>query len=101
MPGSLKQLQDGHIYIYIYHNCVEKIKECRGEIVDITSEYNLPIDFNHSFNLAEIMRELTKMSDERVTGLKDFSAFAMKIFPLLSHKLADKICKKIQEMIPQ
>ena len=53
--------------------------------MDITSEYNLPIDFNHSFNLAEVMRELTKMSDERVTELKDFSAFAMKIFPLLSH----------------
>ena len=69
--------------------------------MDVTSEYNLPIDFNHSFNLAEIMRELTKMSDERVTELKDFSAFEMKIFPLLSHKFADKICKKIQEMIPQ
>ena len=33
MPESLKQLQDGHIF---------------GEIVDVTSEYNLPIDLNHA-----------------------------------------------------
>ena len=36
----------------------------------------------HSFNLAEIIRELTKMSDESVTKLKEFSAYVMKIFPL-------------------
>ena len=78
MPESLKQLQDGHIF---------------GEIVDVTSEYNLPIDLNHSFNLAEIMRELTKMSDERVTELKDFSAFAMKIFPLLSYNWQTKFAR--------
>ena len=41
--------------------------------MDITSEYNLPIDFNHSFDLAEIMRELTKMSDE------DFSLIVTQI----------------------
>ena len=36
----------------------------------------------HSFNLAEIIRELTKKSDESVTKLKEFSAYVMKIFPL-------------------
>ena len=35
----------------------------------------------YSFNLAEIIRELTKMPDERVTKLKHFSAYTMKIFP--------------------
>ena len=62
--------------------------------MDVTSEYDLPIDFNHLFNLAEIMRELTKMSDERVTELKDFSAFAMKIFPLIVTQIGRQ---KLQE----
>ena len=81
MPENLKQLHDR------LDNCVEKIKVCRGERADITSQHNFDINFIHSFNLAEIMRELTKMSDERVTELKDFSAFAMKISPSLSHKI--------------
>ena len=72
MPKNLKQLHDR------LDNCVEKIKACRGERVDITSQHNFDINFIHSFNLAEIMRELTKMSDERVK---------MKISPSLSHKI--------------
>lgn len=40
------------------------------------------------------MWELTKMSDERVTELKDFSAFAMKISPLLSHKIGRQDLQK-------
>lgn len=81
MSENLKQLHDRP------DNCVEKIKACRGERVDITSQHDFDINFIHLFNLAEIMWELTKMSDERVTELKDFSAFAMKISPLLSHKI--------------
>ena len=34
------------------------------------------------------------MSDERVTELKDFSAFAMTISPLLSHKIGRQDLQK-------
>ena len=78
MPESLKQLQDR------LENYVEKIKTRRGEIQDVSSQYNFDINRTYSFNLAEIIRELTKMPDERVTKLKHFSAYAMKIFPLLT-----------------
>ena len=60
----------------------KKIKTRRGEIQDVSSQYNF--NRTYSFNLAEIIRELTKMPDERVTKLKHFSAYTMKIFPLLT-----------------
>ena len=66
MPESLKQLQDR------LENYVEKIKTRRGEIQDVSSQYNFDINRTYSFNLAEIIRELTKMPDERVTKLKHF-----------------------------
>ena len=78
MPESLKQLQDR------LENYVEKIKTRRGEIQDVSSQYKFDINRTYSFNLAEIIRELTKIPDERVTKLKHFSAYTMKIFPLLT-----------------
>jgi len=59
MPESLKQLQDR------LQNYVEKIKTRRGEIQDVSNQYNFDINRTYSFNLAEIIRELTKMPDER------------------------------------
>ena len=46
MPESLKQLQDR------LENYVEKIKTRRGEIQDVSSQYNFDINRTYSFNLA-------------------------------------------------
>ena len=96
MPESLKQLQDR------LENYVEKIKTRRGEIQDVSSQYNFDINRTYSFNLAEIILELTKMPDERVTKLKHFSAYAMKVFPLLTQatdqEMKRKNLQKIDDM---
>ena len=82
MPENLKQLHNR------LDNCVEKSRRVEDrEWILLVSIILTSILYIHLISFTEIMRELTKMSDERVAELKDFSAFAMKISPSLSHKI--------------